>query len=97
MISEKTMQSVLDVTEAVCLLSNYYREKGISNRSTSAYITGGFYPALRLLIGKFTEDNGTFVVSESLEVLLDDEHKFGNTFAEVAAAIKREMERVENG
>ncbi len=97
MISEKTMQSVLDVTEAVCLLSNYYREKGIKERSTSAYITGGFYPALRLLVGKYTEDNGTFVISESLEVLLDDEHKFGNTFEEVADAIKREMERVENG
>lgn len=97
MISKKTMQSVLDVTEAVCLLSNYYREKGIKERSTSTYITGGFYPALRLLVGKYTEDNGTFVISESLEVLLDDEHKFGNTFEEVADAIKREMERVENG
>lgn len=97
MISKKTMQAVLDVTEAVCLLSNFYGQKGIKNRSTSAYITGGLYPALRLLVGKYTEDNGTFVISESLEVLLDDEHKFGNTFEEVAEAIKREMERVENG
>lgn len=97
MISKETMQSVLDVAETVCLLSNYYKEKGIKERSTSAYITGGFYPALRLLVGKYTEDNGTFVISESLEVLLDDEHKFGNTFEEVADAIKREMERVENG
>ena len=97
MISKKTMQSVFDVTEAVCLLSNYYKEKGFGNRSTSVYITGGLYPELRLLVGKYTEDNGTFVISESLGVFLDDEHTFGNTFEEVADAIKREMERVENG
>ncbi len=97
MISEKTMQSVKDVAEAVCLLSNYYREKGIKDRATSAYITGGAYPALYLHVGKFTDENGNFETAETLEILLDDEYKFGNTFAEVASAIHREMERVENG
>ena len=97
MISEKNIQATLDVVEAVCLLSNYYREKGIKGRATSAYITGGDYPVLHLLVGKFTDDNGTYLISENLEVLLDDEHDFGSTFEEVADAIKREMERVENG
>lgn len=97
MISKETMQSVLDVAETVCLLSNYYKEKGLASRATSVYITGGLYPELRLLVGKYTEDDGTFVISESLGVLLDDNHNFGSAFEEVAEAIKREMERVENG
>lgn len=97
MISEKTMQAVLDVSEAVCLLSNYYREKGVKNRSVSSYVTAGQYPTLRLIIGEFSEDNGTFNMCDTLEILLDDEHKFGNTFEQAADAIKREMERVENG
>lgn len=97
MISKENIQAALDVVETVCLLSNYYREKGFKDRSTSAYITGGNYPSLCLLIGKFTDDNGTYLISERFEVLLDDEHDFGNTFEQVAEAIKREMERVENG
>ena len=43
MISEETMRSVKDIAEAVCLLSNFYKEKGIKDRATSAYITGGAY------------------------------------------------------
>ena len=97
MISEETMQSVKDIAEAVCLLSNFYKEKGIKDRATSAYITGGAYPALYIRVGKFTDENGNYETCESLEILLDDEQKFGNTFAEVASAIHREMERVENG
>ena len=97
MISKENMQTVLDVVEAVCLLSNLYKERGITNRSTSVYVTGGEYPLIHLLTGKFTDDNGTYIISENVEVLLDEAHKFGSTFEQLTAALKKEMERVENG
>lgn len=97
MITNETMQAAKDVAEAGCLLSNYYKENGVKNRSVSVCITAGQYPTLRLIIGEFSEENGTFNMCDTLEILLDDEHKFGNTFEQAAEAIKREMERVENG